>query len=378
MRAILPASASPMMRTLERTALRARQLVFEKSIIGNDLSRIFNLDEYLTHPELENFLPFVAWMLQIPVWRDEWTVGQKVEFIRAWLRCKSNAGTEKAISDAISALGFSASIERTGSYQIRVRISESIDPDDRAAILRVVDELKPLRSGSKLQLVFTSDANLYQFVTLSMVKILRISDMATILQTLTEIGQLAIFGSGGEDGVRYEFSRIELGTDRYVPDPKQRGLKGTKLADIEVADTKNFARFAAPGSRERVFGTNVTAKVSAAGDYEVGEMALYVKANGREELFAVASRPDGILSRKIQGEELLISIDVFTTAKLQEIAIVGTGERLNLSVTDQISDISEQNLELRSILQIQAQRLDRQSRLIEALEARIRDLEVGR
>lgn len=373
MKELLPATASPLMRSIERTALRARDLVASKSIIGMDLSRIYNLEAYLQDPELEPMLPFLAWSLQIPVWRDEWTTQQKVDFIRIWLRCKARSGTKGSILDAVAALGLRVDLLDDGPFAFKIRITDSIETEDRDAIKRVVDELKPLRCRSRLEIITSFVARLGILGTLSTVKIKRIADMAIFSQVLTDLGQQVVFGSGGESGVAYQFTKVEFGSERYSPDRSQRQLR-TKIGEVTVVDTKNFSR-PGPGAGSRLFGTNITAKIPAEGGFDIGEIGVWISANGRDALFGVVSSPDVFISKKIEGEELLLSIDIFTTRELSDIAIVGTGERLNLSVDDQFAQLAEENIELRSQIQALEQTIFQQTSVIETLDSRLRLLE---
>ena len=370
---ILPSSSSKLSRALEKTAQRISYEVLGRySKIGDDLSRVFNLDAYLLDPKLEEFLPFLAYTLSIPVWRDEWSVRQKVDFIRVWQVCKANAGTKKSIEDAIKSLSFNAKIVSDGPFSFKCRIDEILTPEDRRSIRNIIEELKPLRCSSKLEIVSSLYAEMGLLGTTSICKVLRINSMAIFRQIITKVGLSSIFSEGGERGVSYEFTKIKFGKGKYEPSEAQTDLKDI-IGEISVSDTKNFER--SDNSGKSLYGTNITGTIGEESEFDIYEIGLWVRANGKEVLLGVVASPDKPISRKISGEELLISIDLFTTKELTNVAIVGTGERLNLSVDDQISDISKDNIDIRRLLQELDRKISEQANTISILNSKIKILE---
>ena len=194
--------------------------------------------------------------------------------------------------------------------------------------------------------------------------------MPTIKSVITSQG-LSSVTADGATGVRYEFSRVEFGGAQYDPVDSQTALK-KKLGEVTVADSKGFERTEANGTK--IYGTNVTAVISGDAGFDIGEVGVYVKAQGKEVLFSVASSASSLISRKLPGEEILISIDIFMSKDLKEIMVTGTGARLNLDLDDELSAIASDILAIRGAAALSDRKVASLENRITLLENAVKNL----
>lgn len=332
MTSILPPSASKLSLALEATFVRMRAEAVTSSKVGINLAKIWDLDSY-EGSDYEDLLPYVAWALNVPVWREEWSVRQKIEFIKTFLYCRLIAGTPAAIEKAISSLGISALVrEKTEPYWFSVFVSSTINSEDKQALTRVVDYLKPVRTSYEIKLFASVEVEMALASTITVTKIKRIQSMATYKQVLTKQGLLAL--AAAINGEKLTFSKLEFGKSRYTPEDNQTALKSL-VGFVTPTDSKPFERVGPSGGNQT--GITVNAEIDNDIETEIGEIGLYVKRGTQDILLAVVSSPDTLISRKLKDEELLISVDIFLAKPQADVIVTGTGARLNLSFADELA-----------------------------------------
>ncbi len=335
---ILPPTASPLMVTLEMTARRIRDEVSSKSCVGLDLSKLWDLPSY-EGSKYEHVLPYIAAAYNIPVWREEWTTRQKIDFIDSFLYCRSISGTKGAVEKSIQSLGINATVRETEEpYRFAIYLDHAISVEDRAAIVRLVEYFKRLRCTYFFKEFLTIELKVSMSAYVRCTKIQRIEDMATYKQVITNVALSAYAEAAASGGRPYQFTRFEWGSGQYVPDANQKNLQA-KLGEDKVADSKAFSRPALTGGENR--GVTVTGVLQQGFGATIGEIGIYISNGIQEILYAIVSSPTEPITVKVINEEILLSFDIFMSGTDMGLQLVGTGDRLNLSFADETSKIFE-------------------------------------
>jgi phage tail P2-like protein len=311
---------------------------------GLDFSKLWNLKAY-AGSGFEELLPYFAWGLNVPVWRDEWSIEQKINFLNKWLYCRSIAGTVASIEDAVAALGssgrgpegdlFRAEIIESPElpFFFLVRISSAISTSDKIEIDRLIRALKPARSGFAYELrAQDQEGALALSLYYRFTKILRLQ-MGERFTVITDKGR-ELLTKALTSGQKFIVKRVAFGDGRYQPTGRETKLTREVLT-TEVADVKPFSR---TEGQSLLTGFNITASLTSdiQGDFDITEVGVFVFLPGEPEvLFSIDSRTSGLISRKVRGEELLLNVDLFLSAEAKAAAVVTTGDRLRLTIADE-------------------------------------------
>ena len=182
-----------------------------------------------------------------------------------------------------------------------------------------------------------------------------------IIQPLITRAGVNAMGSGprreGDEGnLRVTFTHFELGALSYNPTVEQTRLRDEHSRRYEIADSRWMA-----GNR-----LHLTLAITDDQAFDVGEIGIIANET---ILFAVQSQEGVVITRKLKREDLLLSFDLTIDAATKEhITVAGVGERLNLSVAGELSEIAS------SITKLAGEQLHDRERLA-ALERRILAIE---
>jgi hypothetical protein len=177
---------------------------------------------------------------------------------------------------------------------------------------------------------------------------------------------LEALAQGEALGKKFVFSSIGLGDSRYNPTGEETALKSLK-EKVKIADQNKV-------SSNRI---HLTSEFSDRVEpYDVGEIGIYASLEGQELLFAVFSKENETLSKRIREDTLLLGFDlVLENIPETSVEVVGSGERLNLSMAKEMATLSlgitkVQQYSLRLLSEIESVRSDNKS-----LKYRISELE---
>lgn len=142
---------------------------------------------------------------------------------------------------------------------------------------------------------------------------------------------LEALAQGEALGKKFVFSSIGLGDSRYNPTGAETSLKSLK-EKVKIADQNKV-------SNNRI---HLTSEFSDRVEpYDVGEIGIYASLEGQELLFAVFSKENETLSKRIREDTLLLGFDlVLENIPETSIEVVGSGERLNLSMAKEMATLS--------------------------------------
>lgn len=146
----------------------------ERSSIGFNLERLWNIDECPA-----KFLPYLAWSLSVPVWREEWREDKQRSFLKRWIYIRSIRGSAEALITAYKAVGIDSvdivDVIEDEPYVFEVFLQPKYAFDDlvREFAIELAEVLKPLRTYARISIKIISQASCGVVARYSLTKIIR-------------------------------------------------------------------------------------------------------------------------------------------------------------------------------------------------------------
>ena len=156
-KSLLPINASKLLKNLEKSGLRI-------SSLGAKNKDVLNPDKLEV-----DFLPWLAWMVSVDNWSDNWPENIKREMIKNSISLHQIKGTKKAIKKALEIIGISGEIVEwweasprmtPHSFDITAYLNDNINEDadliigldTQRKLINLIENVKPARSHFNFKL----------------------------------------------------------------------------------------------------------------------------------------------------------------------------------------------------------------------------------
>lgn len=111
-----------------------------------------------------NLIPYVAFVLSVDYWDDEWSESQMREVVRNAYRVRAIKGTLQSVETVCEALGFTVTTITESSgvdwAKYNITIGQPISNDVAALLIRLIESTAPLRSELET-ITYTAAVNNY-------------------------------------------------------------------------------------------------------------------------------------------------------------------------------------------------------------------------
>ena len=156
-KSLLPINASKLLKNLEKSGLRISSLVAKnKDVLNPDKLEV-------------DILPWLAWMVSVDNWSDNWPENIKREMIKNSISLHQIKGTKKAIKKALEIIGISGEIVEwweasprmtPHSFDITAYLNDNINEDadliigldTQRKLINLIENVKPARSHFNFKL----------------------------------------------------------------------------------------------------------------------------------------------------------------------------------------------------------------------------------
>lgn len=156
-KSLLPINASKLLKNLEKSGLRI-------SSLGAKNKDVLNPDKLEV-----DILPWLAWMVSVDNWSDNWPENIKREMIKNSISLHQIKGTKKAIKKALEIIGISGEIVEwweasprmtPHSFDITAYLNDNINEDadliigldTQRKLINLIENVKPARSHFNFKL----------------------------------------------------------------------------------------------------------------------------------------------------------------------------------------------------------------------------------
>ena len=156
-KSLLPINASKLLKNLEKSCLRI-------SSLGAKNKDVLNPDKLEV-----DILPWLAWMVSVDNWSDNWPENIKREMIKNSISLHQIKGTKKAIKKALEIIGISGEIVEwweasprmtPHSFDITAYLNDNINEDadliigldTQRKLINLIENVKPARSHFNFKL----------------------------------------------------------------------------------------------------------------------------------------------------------------------------------------------------------------------------------
>lgn len=360
-KSLLPSNSTDFEKAFEKALYRDEVLVskIKTSIYNEDTGvkkeKVTFLD--LWNPETchSSYLPFLAWAFRVEAYDESWDEDKKREYIALYPKLRIKAGTKWAKLEAFKQLGINADIFRDKRpYSFKVRTYNEITEKQRDAIFRLTNALKSGRDsfvaekGKRLKSVL-GVGHLARLTKIVKLKIGYDMDQFSIITTAGRSKVIA----ANRNGLDVQFNKIVISEKPIEIDPDTGRLPKLLIEIPDIVDT-----FPITDSDDIEDGRlHITVMIDGQKEYNIATMGIMgVDADGNEFLFSYMSDPNNISIKK-RNEEYILSFDQFLEELPREtINVVGTGERLDVSLDKEFLQVQTNYLK---ILDEQAKIIDR-------------------
>lgn len=323
---------TPLEKALDRSLSYEERLTRAIRVKG-ELSSLWDVE---TCPA--QYLPYLAWTYNVPVWREDWDEQKQRSFLRQWRTARRKAGTPWAIRTMLYSIG----IDRLSliplpdepyTFLLVLRRDYASDQKKRDEVFDIVYALKSQRDRAIVTIGIEASDVVRPIAVGRVNKILRLGSAMDDKIVVTDAGRRAL-GEEIAAGRTLRITKIELYSSPARKVPSVDEIEG-KIKEIPIQSLSPLSSG----------GFQVSIVDSSKDEYR---LFSYGMITDKGVLFAFdSSVSESPLSVKTERERLVISVDTFFEDDGKESIEIVSAQNLDLSVSPEIAALSREIIRTR-------------------------------